>query len=69
MNKSFNNGILLQDIVGKYNQDVIRLTLHQNHYRSDVNIVDGMFEQYKKKVCNLYKSFAAVEANTAHLIP
>lgn len=69
MSKSFNNGILLQDIVGKYNQDVIRLTLHQNHYRSDVNIVDGMFEQYEKKVYNLYKSFAIVEANTADLTP
>lgn len=69
MSKSFNNGILLQDIIGKYNQDVIRLTLHQNHYRSDVNIVDGMFEQYEKKVYNLYKSIAIVEANTVDLTP
>lgn len=48
---------------------MIRLTLHKNHYRSDVNIVDGMFEQYEKKVYNLYKSIAIVEANTVDLTP
>lgn len=62
MSKSFNNGIFLQDILKKYNTDVIRITLHQNHYRSDVNIMDGMFEKYEKKVYNLYKSFAMVNA-------
>lgn len=68
MSKSFGNGILLQDILEKYNVDVIRLTLHQNHYRSDVNIVDGMFEQYEKKVYNMYKTFIVVEEHTRGLI-
>ena len=69
MSKSLGNGILLQDVQKIYNKDVIRLTLFQNHYRSDVNITDGMFEQFEKKVYNLYKTFREVESGTAGLTP
>lgn len=68
MSKSLGNGILLQDILEKYIVDVIRITLHQNHYRSDVNIMDGMFEQYEKKVYNLYKTYIAIEENADGLV-
>ncbi|MDR0896772.1 MAG: cysteine--tRNA ligase [Oscillospiraceae bacterium] len=67
MSKSLGNTVLLQDVQEKYNQDVIRLALLQSHYRSDVNITDGMFEQFEKKVYNLYKLFLAVDANAAGL--
>ena len=60
MSKSFGNGILLQDIQAKYCRDVIRITLHQNSYRSDVNVVDGIFEQHEKKVYEMYKSFKTI---------
>lgn len=60
MSKSLGNSIYLQDIIQKYNKDVIRITLHQNHYRSDINIVDGMFEKYEKKVYDMYKLFSYV---------
>jgi cysteinyl-tRNA synthetase len=69
MSKSLGNSILLQDIQEKYNRDVIRLTLLQNHYRSDVNITDGMFEQFEKKVYGLYKTFQMIETNSEGLTP
>ncbi|MHB1483356.1 MAG: cysteine--tRNA ligase [Saccharofermentanales bacterium] len=69
MSKSLGNSILLQDILEKYNKDVIRLGLLQCHYRSDVNITEGMFEQFEKKVYNLYKTFHAIELNSAGLKP
>ena len=67
MSKSFGNGILLQDIQAKYCRDVIRITLHQNSYRSDVNVVDGIFEQHEKKVYEMYKSFKTIKDMTGDL--
>ncbi|MBN2851393.1 MAG: class I tRNA ligase family protein, partial [Clostridia bacterium] len=69
MSKSLNNSVLLQDILEKYNKDVIRLGLLQTHYRSDVNITDGMFEQFEKKVYHLYKTFHKIELNSTDLKP
>lgn len=69
MGKSLGNSILLQDILEKYNRDVIRLVLLQTHYRSDVNITDGMFEQFEKRVYDLYKTFHVIESNSAGLKP
>jgi cysteinyl-tRNA synthetase len=69
MSKSLGNSILLQDIQKSYDKDVIRLALFQNHYRTDVNITDGMFGQFEKKVYNLYKTFRAADSNSAELKP
>ena len=55
MSKSLNNGILLEDLLKNYNSDVIKLTLLQNNYRSDLNIVDGIFEQNEQLIYNYYK--------------
>ena len=55
MSKSLNNGILVKDLLKKYNPEVIRMTLIANSYRSDINIVDGLFEIYEAKVYELYK--------------
>ena len=55
MSKSLNNGILIQDLLEKYNPEAIRMTLISSSYRSDINIVDGLFEIYEAKVYELYK--------------
>ena len=55
MSKSLGNGILLEDLLNNYNSDVIKLTLLQNNYRSDLNIVDGIFEQNEQLIYNYYK--------------
>ncbi len=57
MSKSLNNGILIEDLLKKYNYEVIRMTLLQNSYRSDVNIIDGMFELNEEKIYGIYKLF------------
>lgn len=49
MSKSLGNGILLGDLLKEYNSDVIRMTLLENNYKSDLNIVDGIFDLNEKK--------------------
>lgn len=61
MSKSLGNGILIQDLIKKYNSDVIRITLLQNNYRSDLNIVDGIFEQNEIKISAIYKLFLLID--------
>lgn len=61
MSKSLGNSILLEDLIKEYNFEVIRMTLLQNNYRSDLNIIDGMFEINEQKVYELYNSFLNVD--------
>lgn len=61
MSKSLGNGILLEDLLKDYVPDVIKITLLQNHYRSDINVIDGIFEQYENKVYMLYKLFKKLD--------
>ena len=60
MSKSLGNGILLEDLLKEYNSDVIKITLLQNHYRSDINVVDGIFTQYENKIYMIYKLFKLI---------
>ena len=55
MSKSLNNSILIEDLLKKYNFEVVRMTLLENHYRSDVNVIDGIFEQHEEKIYLFYK--------------
>ncbi len=55
MSKSLNNGILLEDLLKKYNPEVIRMALIENNYRSDLNIITGVFEEHEGKIYMLYK--------------
>ncbi|MFA7674387.1 MAG: cysteine--tRNA ligase [Clostridia bacterium] len=55
MSKSLNNGIDLEDLLKQYHPDVIRLTLLQNNYRTDCNLIDGMFDQNEKRIYSFYK--------------
>ena len=61
MSKSLNNGILLGDLLKQYNPEVIRMSLLENNYRSDMNVVDGMFEQHEAKIYMLYKLFYLID--------
>lgn len=69
MSKSLGNSVILQDILEKYNRDVIRLALLQNHYRSDVNITDCLFEKFEITAYSIYKTFYAIETGSSGLIP
>lgn len=55
MSKSLGNGILLGDLLRDYTPDVIKLTLLQNSYRSDINIMDGIFDSNEGKIYEIYK--------------
>lgn len=61
MSKSLNNGIILKDILDEYVSDVIKLLMLSNSYRSDLNVVDGMFDVLESKVFNIYKLFAKID--------
>lgn len=61
MSKSLNNGIVLKDVLKEYDSDVIKLLLLSNSYRSDLNVVDGMFDILEGKIFNIYKLFAKID--------
>lgn len=61
MSKSLNNGILLENLLKEYNPEVIRMSLLENNYRSDMNVVDGMFDQHEAKIYILYKLFYLID--------
>jgi len=69
MSKSLNNGILLGDLLNEYNGDVIKLTLLQNSYRSDINIMDGIFDSNENKVYSAYKLLMKIEKEYAGVEP
>lgn len=62
MSKSLGNGILLRDLLDEYVPDVIKITLLMNSYRSDINIMDGIFDNNEAKIYDLYKLFDRIEA-------
>lgn len=69
MSKSLGNGILLADLLAEYNGDVIKLTLLQNSYRSDINIVDGIFESNEMRVYGIYKLLDRIDREYAGTAP
>lgn len=69
MSKSLGNGILLRDLLKQYNPEVIRMTLLENNYRSDMNIIDGIFEQHEGKVYAFYKMFCLIDKIGNNIVP
>jgi cysteinyl-tRNA synthetase len=61
MSKSLGNGISLKKLLDNYHPDVIRFVLLQNSYKSDLNIIDGAFEETEKHIYNFYKTFNAID--------
>ena len=55
MSKSLGNGILFEDLLKEYHPDVIKMTMLLNNYKSDLNIVDGLFTKTEEQVYNFYK--------------
>ena len=64
MSKSLGNSIYLSDLLSEFHPDVIRLTLLQNSYRSDMNVIDGMFNLFEEKIYTLYKLFTLINEGT-----
>ena len=69
MSKSLNNGIILKDLLKKYNFEVIRLALENNNYRSDLNIIDGIFEEKEKQLYSMYKTIDQLNNQAYNLKP
>lgn len=67
MSKSLNNGILLKDLLKKYNFEVIRFVLENNIYRSDLNICDGIFEEKEKQLYLIYKVLNIIDKSSINL--
>lgn len=61
MSKSLGNVISIKELLDNYNLDVIRFVLLQNNYKSDLNIVDGIFEEVEKHIYNFYKIFNEID--------
>lgn len=69
MSKSLNNGILLEDILKEYNYEVVRFTLLENNYKSDLNIIEGIFNENEKKIYNIYKLFNLIDTKYNNILP
>lgn len=61
MSKSLGNGILLQDLLKNYNPDAIKMTMLLNNYKSDLNVVDGLFENSEEQIYLFYKLMILVD--------
>lgn len=61
MSKSLGNVISIKELLDNYNSDIIRFVLLQNNYKSDLNIVDGIFEEVEKHIYNFYKIFNEID--------
>ena len=61
MSKSMGNGILLEDLLKKYDEEVIRLVLLQGSYRNDLNIMDGMFDKAEEHLYDFYVTLSKVD--------
>jgi len=68
MSKSLNNSIFLKDVLDEYPADVIKTLILSNSYRSDLNVVDGMFDTLENKIFNVYKLFAAIDSKYAGVV-
>lgn len=69
MSKSLNNGIVLKDVLDQYVSDVIKMLLLSNSYRSDLNVVDGMFDVLENRVFSIYKLFAKIDEAYKDVVP
>jgi len=62
MAKSLGNGITIKDALNMYHREVIRYTLLQTSYNSDINIVSGIFETVESKLYDFYKTLDLIDS-------
>jgi len=61
MSKSLGNGISIKELLERHHPDVVRFTLLKNHYRSDINILDGNFEESEEHIYKFYMILDAID--------
>ena len=61
MSKSLNNGILLKDVLEKYDADTIRFALLRNTYSADIDITDSLLPESFKHVYKMYSVLNALQ--------
>ena len=61
MSKSLGNGILLKDVLQKYDADTIRFALLRNTYSADIDITDNLFPESYRHIYKMYSTFASLE--------
>ena len=61
MSKSLNNGILLKDVLEKYDADTIRFALLRNTYSADIDITDTLLPESFKHVYKMYSALNTVQ--------
>ena len=61
MSKSLNNGILLKDVLAKYDEDTIIFALLRNTYSADIDITDALFPESLKHVYKMYSILDSVK--------
>ncbi len=60
MSKSLGNGILLKDVLAKYDADTIRFALLRNTYAADIDITDNLMPESRRHVYKMYSTLAAL---------
>ena len=61
MSKSLGNGILLKDVLAKYDADTIRFALLRNTYAADIDITDSLFPESRKHIYKMYSSLLSLD--------
>jgi len=61
MSKSLGNGITLEELLKKYNFEVVRFALLQTNYKNDINVLDNLFPDAEKHLINFYTILNKVE--------
>ena len=59
MSKSLGNGILLRDMLAKYDADTIRFALLRNTYSNDIDITDSFFPDAAHHIYKMYSTLCA----------
>jgi len=54
MSKSLGNGIMLDDLLAKYDSEVVRFGLIQGNYKNDLNITDNLFDEVENHLYDFY---------------
>jgi cysteinyl-tRNA synthetase len=62
MSKSLGNGILLKDVLTKFDADTIRFSLLRNTYSADIDITDTLLPESRKHIYKMYSTCATVLA-------